>query len=107
AQDKEFHFIELTPKTQTVSLWGRILLVVSRKDELPVREEYYDEKNNKVRVLEFKDVKILSGRKMPATMELTSIGKKKNKTIIRYVKADFNIKLSDDTFTQRNLTRQR
>lgn len=49
--------ITLVPHKNTVSLWGKILLVVEKKSELPLKQEYFDERNEKIRILFYRDVK--------------------------------------------------
>ena len=105
--DAGSYYVELKPKQQTASVWGRIVLVVRKSDFIPIREEYYDERGNKMRVLEFKDVKELGGRKMPTVLELTPLNKEGKKTVIRYIKAEFDMKLDPATFTLRNLRKRR
>ena len=111
--DKEgeagLYYIELTPKKETPSVWNKIILKANRSDLLPVREEYYDEKGNMMRLLEFKDVKNFSGRMLPSVLEMTPLGKNKkgNKTIIKYNNLIFDAGLPKDTFTLRNLQKKR
>jgi outer membrane lipoprotein-sorting protein len=101
------YYVELKPKENTAIVWDRIVLMVRAKDYLPVREDYYDEKGRKVRTLEFKDIKDLGGRRIPATVELTPLTEKGKKTVIRYVEMEFDKPLPPGTFTLRNLQRKR
>jgi outer membrane lipoprotein-sorting protein len=106
AADPARYYIELRPKAKTASVWGRIVTVVSKADYLPVREEYFDEKGVRMRLIEFKDVRELGGRRIPAVMELTPLNKPGNKTVIRYLKARFDQGVPADTFTLRNLQKR-
>ena len=103
---KEYKIV-LTPKEQTVSVWGSIVLYVDKKSMLPTRQEYFDEKSVKIRTMVFRDVGLIGGKKLPLTMELIPHTKKGNKTIIRYKKMAFNIKLPASTFTRKNLQKRR
>ncbi len=106
AGDPERYYLELRPKARTASVWDRIVTVVNRADYMPVREEYYDEKGVKMRLIEFKDVRDLGGKRIPTVMELTPLNKPGNRTVIRYLKARFNQGIPADTFTLRNLQKK-
>jgi outer membrane lipoprotein-sorting protein len=101
------YYVELRPKENTAIVWDRIVLMVRKQDYLPVREDYYDEKGRKVRTLEFKDIKDLGGRKIPATLELTPLTEEGKKTVIRYLQMEFDIPLNPGIFTLRNLQKKR
>ncbi|HOW51543.1 MAG TPA: outer membrane lipoprotein-sorting protein [bacterium] len=105
--DAAKYYIELTPKEKTATVWGRIVVVANKSDLLPVAQEFYDEKGTKVRLMTFSDVKVLGGKKIPAVMELRSLTKSGNKTTIIYKDIQFDVKLDPDTFTLRNLQKQR
>ena len=99
--------ITLVPHKNTVSLWGKILLVVEKKSELPLKQEYFDERNEKIRILFYRDVKKFGNRTIPATMELQPLTKKGHKTIIRYKEVEFDANVPATTFTLTNLQKRR
>lgn len=102
-----FHYVELLPKAQTATVWGRILLAVRADDLLPVTETYFDEKGRAMRRIEFGEVRDFGGRLMPATMEMVPLHKEGHRTVIRYLEARFGLELPDDTFGLRNLRKRR
>ncbi|MCO4792093.1 MAG: outer membrane lipoprotein-sorting protein [Bacteriovoracaceae bacterium] len=106
--DTLYHAI-LTPKKNAISVWGRIELEINKKDLYPVRQIFYDEKGIMIRTISFTDIKKSGNRLIPMTMILTPHTKEKDghKTIIRYIKLDFNAKISDSLFTRRNLQKRR
>ena len=100
--------IELIPKEKTATVWGKITLVVIKKNLLPLRQVFYDEKGEKIRVMVFKDVKKFGNRKIPAVLELKSLKHKGKKTTMRYITAAFDIEIDDNAiFTRRNLQKKR
>jgi len=107
AGQEAYYYIQLKPKKTTVSLWGKILIIVEKKGLLPLKQEYFDEKGKKVRLMAFSDIGELGGRRIPTTLTMTPLTKKDHKTIIRYSKADFKIKVNRDRFSLRNLKRRR
>jgi outer membrane lipoprotein-sorting protein len=103
------YFITLTPKKNTVSVWGKIELIIEKGSLLPIKQIYYDEKNVAIRNMIFKDVKKLGGKTIPAVMEVIPLteDKKGNKTTMIYEDMTFNIKIDDNTFTRQNLQKRR
>lgn len=109
-EDKgENHFITLTPKKNTISVWGKIEVVVSKSTLLPIKQTFYDEKNIAVRDMIFKDVKKLGGKTIPTVMEIIPLTeeKKGNITTMIYQDMKFNVKVNDSVFTRRNLQKRR
>lgn len=100
-------YIELIPKEDLPIVWGKIILAARREDYIPVWEKYYDEKGKLMRVMNFKNIKTFDGKEIPAVMELIPQDEKGNKTVIRYLDLDFNINVSDDIFSLRNLRSRR
>ncbi|MCB9228177.1 MAG: outer membrane lipoprotein-sorting protein [Deltaproteobacteria bacterium] len=99
--------IVLKPQEQTVSVWGKIRIVISQKNQIPLQQEFYDERDQKMRILYFKDVRQFGNRIIPATMELEPLNQKGHKTIIRYVSAQFDTDVPESTFTLTNLQKRR
>ncbi len=114
---EDFHFRLITPDTAQSDLlyleaipreglpivWGKIVTAVRQEDYLPVWEQYFDEKGNLMRVIHFKDVKLLGGRRLPTTLELIPQNKPGHKTVIRYLKIEFDVKLDRQVFSLRHL----
>ncbi len=106
-ENRESYYVEFVPRKDTVSLWGKIVSEIARASLLPVNEIFYDEKDEKIREMNFKEVKTLGGKTIPTVMELIPVTKKDHKTIVRYQSAQFDIELDKDTFTLRNLKKKR
>ena len=105
--DKDFYHIELKPKEQTVTVWGKIELRINKISEIVDQEIFYSEKNEKIRVMELKDVKNLGGKMIPATIVLTPVKRPGQFTIIRYLKATFDTDIKNSIFTRKNLQKRR
>jgi len=99
----EYLFIKAVPKPDLPIVWGKQIITVRKSDYIPVKEEYYDEKDNLMRVLNFKDIQKFGDRRIPSIMEMIPQTKEGHKTLIKYVDAQFNVNISDDIFTLRNL----
>lgn len=105
--DPGYYYVELVPKKDIATVWAKIIIKARKEDYIPVYEEYFDEKGNKMRTMELSDIRIFSGKKIPAVMELVPLNKEGNKTVVRYTDIEFNMPLDKDIFTLRNLQKMR
>ena len=99
----ELLYIDLIPKEGLAVVWGKIVAAVRKDNYLPEWDRYYDEKGGLMRVINFRDIKRLGGRLIPSVMEVIPQDKKDQKTVLRYLNAEFNITVPKDTFSLRNL----
>jgi outer membrane lipoprotein-sorting protein len=98
-------YIELKPKENTATVWGKIIMVIKKENTQPVRQEYYDEKGVKVREIVFKEMRTFGNKTIPAIMELTPFNKPGHKTIIEYKQLEFD-HVDNNVFTQMNLQKR-
>lgn len=101
--DEDLIYINCIPREDLAVVWGNIVIAIRKSDHLPAWQKYYDEKGELMRVMSYSDIKELGGRMIPTVLEMVPQTKAGHKTVIRYLNAEFNIKLDDDTFTLRNL----
>jgi len=99
--------LELIPKAHTPTVWGKILLTVDPGNLLPVREEFFDEHGERVRVLRFGELQKVGDRTFPTELELVSLKNKGQRTLLRYKGLRFNESLDASVFTLQNLRRER
>ena len=93
----------LIPKKNTVTVWGKIEFLVNQESLLPLEQNYFNEKGEKVRTMAFSDIRNFSGKKMPAIMTMVPLNKVGHKTVVEYIDAEFDIDLGEKVFTLRNL----
>ena len=110
-----YHFHD--PELLLVTPWLRLLTqkptiydvhevyadFIKVKDYLPVWEKFYDEKGKLMREMFFKEIKKFGKREIPSTLELIPTHKKGQKTLVRYLEAEFDIPIAKETFSLRNL----
>jgi outer membrane lipoprotein-sorting protein len=101
------YYIELTPKTETPTVWGKIEITIRKNDYIPLTQVYYDEKGKKMREMIFSNVRKFGNREIPATLEMLPLNKKGQKTVIRYRDIQFDELTDESTFTLRNLQKRR
>ena len=99
-------WITLVVKPEVVGRWARIDVLVS-EDGLPVEEHHFDRKGRLARTIVFDEIKALGGRRLPTHMILTPTGIEGQRTEMRYLEIQFNVPVSDDTFSLSRLERSR
>ena len=104
---QENYYIELVSKKDIPIVWARIIIVVRKKDYIPVEQSYFDEKGRKMRVMTFSEVKKFNNRSIPSLLEMRQLNKPGKKTVIRYIDIQFDLELKLDVFTLRNLQKKR
>ncbi|MHC1703492.1 MAG: outer membrane lipoprotein-sorting protein [Tenuifilaceae bacterium] len=101
------HKISLQPKPDAPVVWGKILMWISKKHDIILKTEYFDEDNYLVKSEIGKDLKDLSGRYMPTTFELIPADEEGNMTVVKIEEIKFNIPIEDSFFSQQNMQRIR
>ena len=106
-EDDQDYLVTLTPKEQTVTVWGKIEYTVSKEPLLPKAQVFYDEDGTRVRELIFSNPKTLGGRLMPSVMEMKPLNKEGHRTLIIYDDINFDVPaITDQTFSLRNLKKR-
>jgi outer membrane lipoprotein-sorting protein len=95
--------IEAVPKPDAAVVWGRILYWVRSADFVPLKEEFYSERGELVRVMTFTDVRPLGGRIVPTRWEIRPQAKPDNATVVVLKSAVYDQPIDTELFTQRNL----
>ena len=96
----------LMPKPDAAVVWGKVVIVVRKKDHIPLYERDYDEDFQVVRDIVFEKIKTLGGRKLATVLRVTPRDKPDEFTEIVYEKARFGVKLDDSFFSIARLQRR-
>ncbi len=97
--------IKLLPKPDAPVVWGKLFYWVRKKDKLPAKVDYYDEKDKLMRYMTFTEIKRLGGRDIPTVWTMHNVAEKGHSTTIELLSMEFNINLSDRIFSFRELER--
>ncbi len=106
SQDPPGWWLVLEVKPDVVGRWARIELLVS-DDRLPVAERHFDRKGRLARTMRFDEVKVLGGRWLPTHIVLQPTDEPANRTEMRYLEVQFDVKVPDDTFSLSRLEQNR
>jgi outer membrane lipoprotein-sorting protein len=98
--------IEHLPHEDAPVVWGRIVVWVDAAKSVPLRQEFYDEAGEKLRVMTLGELREVGGRWYPHRWAMEPLDKPGHRTAIEVNEIRFDEKFSDDLFTQRNLTRR-
>lgn len=105
AEEDERYLLRLTPKEQTVTVWGGMEIDVSRDTLLPLEQRYFNEAGTLMRVMTFDNVREFNGTALPARMTLTPLNKEGHQTVVEYHELSFDVNLNENWFTLQNLRR--
>ncbi len=97
--------IELDPKPDAPVVWGKLLYWVRKNDTLPAKVEYYDEKGNLKRHMEFSEIKNFDDRMLPSKWSMVNDEKPGHTTVMKIEDMEFDIKISDRKFSFQELER--
>jgi outer membrane lipoprotein-sorting protein len=97
--------IRLIPHPEVAVVWGRIDYWVRTSDDLPARQEYFDEKGRLVRTMEFSTVATMGGRKIPSRWTMINNADPGHRTEFRILNVAFDVPISDHVFSLRELER--
>jgi outer membrane lipoprotein-sorting protein len=106
-EDLRAYVVDYLPHEGAPVVWGRIVTWIEVEHGTPLRQEFYDEDGEKLRVMEFSDIALVSGRHYPRFWTMQPLDKQGHETRIRVREVRFDEPIPDSVFTKRNLTRRR
>lgn len=100
--------VRLIPHRDAPVVWDRIEFWVRQSDFMLMRDEYYDEKDRKVRTMFYEEIKEIDGREIPTRWVLQPHLKNQgNRTVLEILAVDFDVRIPDRYFTRQHLERSR
>ena len=97
--------VRMKARPDAVGLWNSVEMVFAYDDGLPVMAQFFDRKDRLSRTMRFGEVKVLGGRRVPTFFAIVPEREEGRRTEFRYLDVEFNVELSDDTFSLLNLER--
>jgi len=101
--DHTAYKIELTPKSSAAVVWGRRVQWIRLDDFVPLKEEYYDDKGELIKILTYSDIGPVSDRVIPRLWAMQSFIKPGFSTTIQLKDVEYNRPLQNNIFTLQNL----
>jgi len=109
-KDYELVTVEALPKPEAPVVWGRVLItakVYPNGYVIPLREEDYSERGELIRTIRLSEVEVLGGKTVPTRLECVPEKKKDERTVVKYLRIDFDVDVPDSTFSLERLQKQR
>jgi len=100
----ECYVIEMIPTPENPIVYEKVIYRVTKEHRLPVRVENYDERDELVNTIHFREIKEMGGRLIPTLLEMIPADEDNRKTVLRTTKADYEINISERFFSIENLT---
>jgi Outer membrane lipoprotein-sorting protein len=100
---EKVHLIECRPKPNAPVVWGKINYWARALDNLPVKEDYYDEKEKLVRTLELSGFQKMDDRIIPTLLKIRNVETPKEETVVIYEKILFDRKLEPHWFEKEDI----
>ncbi len=95
--------VEALPKPDAAVVWGKLLYRVRERDLMPLRQDYFSERGERIKSMTFSQIRQMGGRSLPTHWEMTSMRKPGNVTVVELRDIVFNQAIADNIFTLRNL----
>ncbi|ALO14408.1 hypothetical protein L21SP5_00736 [Salinivirga cyanobacteriivorans] len=99
--------IEMNPKEDAAVVWGKIISHIAKDKFFPLKVEYFNEDDELVKSHLNSDIKRMDNREIPTKTIVQPADTPNKKTIVIVDQIDFNMKLSDQFFSQQNMKRIR
>lgn len=99
--------IVMVPLPQAAVVWSRIRVEIRKDDLLPTREEFYDHRDRRKKVMEYSDFRTIGGRFLPGTFTMISLENDReiSRTTLHYDDARFDTPIPAGIFSKANLRR--
>ena len=108
SEEPEGWLVRFTAREGAVGLWKRFDLIVSKDGSLPVTSEWYNRKGELSRIINWENVSVMDGKRLPLRMVLVPKDRNEgHQTVMEYRQIDFGVEHPDDTFSLSHLERQR
>jgi outer membrane lipoprotein-sorting protein len=106
-EGRDCYLIELIPNEDAPVVWGKILLWISKTDDMILKAKYFDEDAYLVKTELGKEIKIMDGRIIPTVYEIIPADEEGQKTVVTLNSIEFNAPIGDDFFSIQNMKRLR
>ncbi|SFU36668.1 outer membrane lipoprotein-sorting protein [Pseudoduganella namucuonensis] len=99
--------VELLPKPGAAVVWGKINMIASKDNLLPLKVRFFNERNEAVRTLTYTELRKMGGRVIPTRWEMQPADQPGKSTTLVVKSAEYDRPVPADTFSMQNLGRRR
>jgi len=106
AVDRRAYVVEYLPHEDTAVVWAKIVAWLDVDSAAPMRQDFFDEEGERLRVMRFGDHRKLGERDVPHHWSMTPLDKEGHSTTIDIHEIQFDVELDPKIFTTKNLKRR-
>jgi len=106
SEERTAWVVEYRPHEDAPVVWGRIVTWIDADSSAPLRQDFYDEADERLRLLLFDQIRTVQGRPYPHHWAMLPLDKEGHETSIQIDVIRFNEEFDDGIFTKRNLSRR-
>jgi outer membrane lipoprotein-sorting protein len=99
----EMFRLELKPKKDAPVTYSKLIVILRAEDFMPVRIEFFNEKLEHIRTLEYSEVRDIGGHPLPSVWTMKDHREKGRVTTVTVEEAQFNAPIPAAIFSQQNL----
>ena len=103
AEDETTWTVNCIPRPDAAVVWGKIVYLIEKARRVPIVVDYFDEDQQKVRVVNFDKVETIGTRTLPLRMTITPLDKSGEQTLFTYHELAFDVPLEASFFNLGNL----
>lgn len=100
---QECYVVALRPLPDAPVVWGKIEMWIEKNHFYQVQSKFFDEDNYLIHTILGDQVKEMKGHKIPTRLTVISEESPEEKTVVEYETLDFDVQLSSDFFSVRNM----
>ncbi len=106
AVDRRAYVVEYRPHEDAAVVWGSIIAWLDIESGAPLRQDFFDEEGERLRVMRFSDFRRIGNRFVPHHWSMTPLDKPGHSTLIEIDEIQFDPEIDSKIFTTRNLKRR-
>jgi outer membrane lipoprotein-sorting protein len=106
AVDRPAYVVEYRPHEGAAVVWGSIVAWLDIESGAPLRQDFFDEEGERLRVMRFSDFKKIGERSVPHLWKMIPLDKPGHSTTIEIDEIQFDPEIASSVFTTRNLKRR-
>jgi outer membrane lipoprotein-sorting protein len=97
--------VQSVPKPKAAVIWGKIVYYCRTADFVPLREEFYSDKGEMIKLLTLSGIKYMHDRNYPTDWKMRTLNQPGRYTEMKFSDIKFNLSVPDSVFSLKNLGR--
>jgi hypothetical protein len=93
--------IDMNPKPEAPIVYGHIKLWLRKRDSVPLKEEFYDERNVLLKTMCFKEIQSKGGHEIPTHWEMVNHLEEGRRTVVTVLEAQYDLPIDERVFSRR------